>query len=353
MKAARISRYGDVGALEYGEFDIPAVGADDVLVKVLATTVSRWDLKFREGELKDVKTLPGRRSIGLPMQLGRDVAGVVESVGSAVETFRRGDRVVGLVHPANIFSPMTMRGLSNLSTGIDYPAHTIFGGNAQFVSRPESYWLHLPEAVSPVAAAAAMWSYATAHRILVDRLASRVGDHVLIVGGSGGMGSAAIDLARSMGVKIVAVTRSAAKIPFLKALGSSDVFDLSNENTLSNIRALSEFGLDGALDFSGDEAMLRLCIDALRPAGTLVVAAHVADGPRLPISAYDCVRLELNIKGARASTLHDQNTILRLLADKVIEPQIHAVMPLSQIQEAHQQLASGTVSGRIVLDPWA
>jgi NADPH:quinone reductase-like Zn-dependent oxidoreductase len=354
MKAVRIMEHGSADTLVYGDFDMPEIGEHDVCVRVLASTVSRWDLKYREGELKGVTTLPGRKKFPLPMQPGRDAAGVVEAVGSKVRAFRPGDRVVGLVHPSNAMSPMTIRGLSNLSTEIEYPGHTMFGGNAQFVSRPESYWLPLPDGVSPQVAAAAMWSYATSHRILTSRLDVRVGDTVLIVGGSGGMGSAALDLARAMGLRTVAVTRSERKADFLRSLGASDVFIVPGDGVVDAIRNVgSGLGLDGAVDFSGDEAMLRLGFDVLRPAGTIVVVAHVGDSPRLPFTAYDCVRLEINLRGARASTVHDQQSVLRLLAQGVINPRIHAVLPLSEIRTAHKLLESGDVSGRIVLDPWA
>ena len=90
----------------------------------------------------------------MPMQLGRDVAGEVVSVGSQVRTFKAGDRVIGLIHPENPQSSAAMRGLGNLSTGIDVPGHTMFGGYAQFVARPESYWIKTSASVSVDQAAA-------------------------------------------------------------------------------------------------------------------------------------------------------------------------------------------------------
>src|ERR1700678_889928 len=128
MKAVRMIQHGSVDTLLYDDFPMPEVGEHDVLVRVLATTVSRWDIKYREGEMKGIG-LPGRKGFPLPMQPGRDAAGIVEAVGASVRTLKPGDRVVGLVHPANAMSPMTVRGLSNLSTDSDYPGHTMFGGN--------------------------------------------------------------------------------------------------------------------------------------------------------------------------------------------------------------------------------
>jgi NADPH:quinone reductase-like Zn-dependent oxidoreductase len=334
MKAIRLFAHGGVEQLVYGDFLLPEIGLTDVLVRVLATTVSRWDVKYRMGE-------GSRGMFKLPMQPGRDAAGIVEAVGSQVSAFKPGDRVVGLVHPVD-------RAGQSI-----YPGHNTFGGNAQFVARPEAQWLPLPESVEPAEAAAAMWSYATSHRILLDRLEARLGDTIFVVGGSGGMGSAILDLARVMGVRVIAVTRSARKVDFLRKLGANEVVVLPQEDAAASIRALAgPRGCDGAIDCSGDHAMMRLCVDILRRGGTFVPVA--AEGPPapMPITVADCTRLELNIRGARASMLEDQRAVVNLLAQRRILPAIDTIMPLSELRRAHQRLEGGEVSGRIVLDPW-
>jgi len=332
MKAVRLFAHGGLDALTYGDFPMPETGPGDVLVRVLATTVSRWDVKYRLGD-------GGGMTFKLPMQPGRDAAGVVEAVGERVTAFKPGDRVVGLVHP-----------VSETGESI-YPGHVTFGGNAQFVARPQSQWLPLPAGVDPADAAAAMWSYATSRRILLDRMQARLGEAVFVVGGSGGMGSAILDLARAMGVRVIAYTRAERKVAFLRKLGASDVVVAQNEPAKA-VRALAPRGCDGAIDCSGDPAMMRLCVDVLRRGGTFVPVA--AEGPPapLPITVADCTRLELNIRGARASTLEDQRAVVALLAQRRIAPAIDAVMPLSELARAHQRLEAGEVSGRIVLDPW-
>ncbi|MDH7797211.1 MULTISPECIES: zinc-binding alcohol dehydrogenase family protein [unclassified Beijerinckia] len=350
MKAVRIFDHGGVDKLVYGDFPMPEIGPRDVRVQVTATGVSLWDIKYRRGELP---VLPGRPAFPMPMQLGRDAAGRVEAVGRDVTAFAVGDRVVGLVHPANPASALTVRGFGNLSTEIEYPGHTLFGGNAQFVARPESYWMKLPSGASESAAAAALWSYSTAHRILADRLGAHLGDSVLLIGASGGMGSATLDLAELMGLRVIAVTRSAQKKAFLEARGAAAVVVLSGKDDAAAVRAYADqLGVDGAIDYSGDPTMLKLAIDVLRPGGTLVVAAVEGGGGPVPLTTRDCLRLEINLRGARASTLNDQRCVIDLLGQGKIEPAIHTVLPLSAIGEAHTLLESGTVSGRILLDPW-
>lgn len=354
MKAVRIFEYGGPDVLRYDDYPQPEIGPHDIKVRVLATSISRFDLKFRVGRLAGFK-LPGRRAFPLPMQLGRDTAGVVEEVGSEVTTFRIGDRVVGLTSPANPMSPMTIMGLGNLSTDIDIPGHTMFGSNAQFVARPESYFLHLPENVSMVDAAAAIWAYGTSHRALVDRLRARLGDTILIIGASGGMGSATLDLARAMGLRSIVTTRSAAKVDFLHESGATEIVVLSDDaDTAKTIRQFGTggMGLDLAIDYSGDPKMHRLCLDVLRPGGSFAVAAGEDPNAMFPVSERDLITLELNIYGCRGSNISDQQAIVRLLGEGKIKPAVAKVMKLSEVAAAHRLLESSEVNGRIVLEPW-
>jgi NADPH:quinone reductase-like Zn-dependent oxidoreductase len=198
MKAVRLYEFGGPEKLVYGEHPMPEVGAGDVLVKVLATSVSRWDIKYRNGEVHEFygkatghhSGIQGRRAFPMPMQLGRDVAGEVAAVGANVTTLKPGDRVLGMTNPENPLSLASIRGLGNLSGGVDLPGHTMFGGYAQFVARPQSYWIKVKGDLDLDQGAAAMWPCATAHRIVVSRLNLRPNDSVLVTGASGGMGTA-------------------------------------------------------------------------------------------------------------------------------------------------------------------
>lgn len=182
----------------------------------------------------------------------------------------------------------------------------------------------------------------------------RPGDTILVVGASGGMGSATLDLARAMGVRTIATTRSAGKEAFLLARGASKVIVLSDlKAAVNEIRSVCDgLGMDGAIEYSGDPTMLRLCVDVLRPGGSVVPLAGEETGAPMPISVTDCTRLELNLLGGRGSNISDQRAILRLLAQQTIKPAVARIMKLSKIREAHAALEAGNVLGRIVIEPW-
>ena len=228
MKAVRLFEFGGPDRLVYGDYPMPDMGAPDVLVKVLATSVSRWDVKYRTGEVHEFYGkstghsggIQGRKAFPMPMQLGRDAVGEVVSVGAGVRGLKAGDRVIGLTHPENPQSSAVKRGLGNLSTGVDLPGHTMFGGYAQFVARPENYWIKTSASLSVDQAAASMWACATAHHVVAARLGARANDNVLITGASGGMGTATILLAKLAGCTVIATTRDPQKSAALKKLGA-------------------------------------------------------------------------------------------------------------------------------------
>jgi NADPH:quinone reductase-like Zn-dependent oxidoreductase len=360
MKAVRLFEFGGPEKLVYGDQPMPEVGRDDVLVKVLATSVSRWDVKYRTGEVHEFYGrstghhggIHGRRVFPMPMQLGRDAAGEVAAVGDNVTTLKPGDRVLGMTNPENPLSLASIRGLGNLSGGIDLPGHTMFGGYAQFVCRPENYWIKVTQNFDLDQGAAAMWPCATAHRILATRLNLRLNDNLLVTGASGGMGTAILALAKLAGATVIAATRHAAKESRLKRAGADAVVDTGSNDALEVIRELTNGeGVDAAVELTGETGLMRLCIDALRPGGTFCpVGGELRD---IPIRVIDMVSKELNVHGIRGATRNDQRVVAELLAKRRISMPIHAVFPLSKVAQAHAMLENSTdLVGRIVLHPW-
>jgi len=360
MKAVRLFEFGGPDKLRYGDHPMPEVGPTDVLVKVLATSVSRWDVKYRTGEVHEFYGkstghhggIHGRRAFPIPMQLGRDVAGEVAAVGTGVTTLAPGDRVLGMTNPENTLSLASIRGLGNLSGGIDLPGHTMFGGYAQFVSRPESYWIKVRPDLDLDQGAAAMWPCATAHRIIANRLAVRMNDTVLITGAAGGMGTATMGLAKLAGATVIATTRHPGKAASLERWGADIVVDSGRDDAVKAIRAATGGeGVDAAVEYTGAGELMRLCIDALRLGGTFCpVGGELRE---IPLRVVDMVSKELNVHGIRGATRNDQRVVAELLEKARIRMPIHAVLPLAKAAEAHAMLEHGEdLVGRIVLHPW-
>jgi NADPH:quinone reductase-like Zn-dependent oxidoreductase len=286
------------------------------------------------------------------MQLGRDAAGEVMAVGAGVTSLNPGDRVLGMTNPENPLSRASIRGFGNLSGGIDLPGHTMFGGYAQFVCRPEGYWIKVAQDFDLDQGAAAMWPGATAHRIVVSRLSLRMNDSILITGGSGGMGTATMALAKLAGATVIATTRHGGKEEKLKRAGADAVVRIGSGDTLQEIRALTnDEGVDAAVEFTGESDLMRLCIDALRLGGTFCPVGGELNP--VPLRVIDMVSKELNVHGIRGATRNDQRVVAELLEKGRIRMPVHAILPLSKAVDAHAMLESGSdLVGRIVLHPW-
>ncbi len=163
--AVRLFEYGGPEKLVLNEYDLPALGDRDVLVKNHAGSVSRWDVKYRAGDLARYQ-IPGRAAFPLPQQLGREAAGEVVATGSAVTRFKPGDRVIGVTHPEDPDSPESARGLGNLSRNLAIPGHQAMGSYAQYLVRDEAMWLPLPDGVDFEQAGVALWPFSSSHRVV-------------------------------------------------------------------------------------------------------------------------------------------------------------------------------------------
>lgn len=349
--AVRITEHGGRDVLRYGEYELADVGPSDALVEVDTASVSRWDLKYRTG-LPESMRLPGRIFFPLPQQLGREAAGWVRAVGRAVTTLAVGDAVAAVVHPENALSPEATRGQGNLSSGIEVPGHQSLGAYARYLVRDESLWFKLPPGTDLEQAAVTLWPFSTSHRILRDRLKVGLGDRVLVLGASGGMGQATLQLARLMGARPVAVTRSAAKADGLRRLGAETVvLSADLEDSASALEAICG-PVDHVIDYVGDHRTIRAVLALMRPGASICFSTGEQDANAIPLTGADFVRLELNALGIRGARRQDALVALDLLTRGLIATPIVARYPLAHVAQAHAHLEDGLDEvGRIVLKP--
>ena len=351
--AVRLFEYGGPDKLVVGEYELPPLGAHDVLVKNHAGSVSRWDVKYRAGDLARYQ-IPGRAPFPLPQQLGREAAGEVIAIGGAATRFKAGDRVIGVTHPEDPHSIEFARGLGNLSRNLAIPGHQAFGSYAQYLVRDEAMWLPLPDGVDFEQAGVALWPFSSSHRVVADRLRVKLGDNVLITGASGGMGQATLQLAKLAGARVIATTRHEAKAAILRELGADAVIVTGDEDQAFKdvSRLTGGEGVDHAVDYTGSPPLLRFVGSVMRLGGTLVVTSEQGrEG--LPFTAADLIRLELNLLGLRGALMNDMLAVLKLLGEGRIGTHIAGRFPLAKAGEAHEMLeTSPDLVGRIVLLPW-
>ena len=205
MKAVIIEKYGGKEELKMSQVPNPVIKENEVLIEMHATSINPIDWKVREGYLKDMMPLP------FPIVLGWDAAGIVESIGKKVTAFKIGDRVFARPHT----SPN--------------------GTYSEYISVPEDLVVKIPENISFEEAASIPLAGMTAWQALVNFGKIKQGDKVLIHAGAGGVGSLAIQIAKSLGA-YVATTGSSKNEDLLKSLGADIVINYEKNNFENEIK---------------------------------------------------------------------------------------------------------------------
>lgn len=342
MRAAFFREHGGPEVLEVDELPDPEAGRGEVVVRVRAVALNHLDLWARRG-------LPGLE-LEFPHVGGSDIAGVVERVGEGAGSWSPGDRVV--VNPSLWCGECEwcVRGEESLCRRYRVLGEHVDGGLAEEVRVPARNLLALPEGVPFERAAAAPLVYQTAWRALLNRGGLRAGESVLVTGASGGVATAAVQIAKLAGAAVYAVTSGPENVRRVRELGADVVFDrLEEEFSRSVWEATGKRGVDLVLDSVG-EAVWEGCVRALAKGGRLVTygATTGADG------RVDIRRVfwnQLDIRGSTMASRAEFEEVMALVFAGRLDPVVDAVLPLDEIREAHARLEEGALFGKVVLTP--
>ncbi len=330
MKAAYVKTPGPAESIIYGELPVPEPGAGQVRVKTGAVAVNPVDTYVRAGMV--AFELPN------PFIVGCDVAGVVEAVGPGVTRHRVGDRVWG-----------SNQGLLGRQ-----------GTFAEFSVIGEE-WLHrTPDGVSDEAAAALSLVGITAHLGLVGRGKLQPGETIFVMGGTGGVGSTVVQLAKALGARVAACCGTDEKVAECRALGADFVVNYKTEDVAARLREFAPEGVDlfwetrRVPDFDA-------AVPMMRRNGRFILMAGRDARPQFPVGPFYVKGLSLHgfvmfmepavVQEACAADLN------RWMASGQVRARIDRVLPLSETRQAHeiQEAAtiggSGTLAGKIVLKP--
>jgi NADPH:quinone reductase len=328
MRAVVVREFGPIAAAELGELPTPAARAGEVLVEIRATAANFVDLLVISGKYQ---FLPER-----PFAPGKLPAGVIASVGAGATNLRVGDRVLAMAE---------------------------HGGYAEFVAVPETQCYRLPPSMSFVDAAAIALAYDTSWFALRDRARCQAGETVLVLGATGGVGLAAVQLAKAFGLKVLAGIASRDKGDIVRAAGADTVIDLSAPDQRESLRAqvyaeTDERGADIILDPLGGD-IFDAAIRALAWRGRLVVIGFAAG--RIPtIKANYLLVKNIEVSGLQVSDYRKRRPeqmaacfaeIFALYEAGKLKPAPTTTYPLEQFAAALQAVQDRTVRGRIVLTP--
>lgn len=312
MKAVQFSRYGDPEVLHVAEVADPIAGPEEVLIDVKATTVNRLDLFQRAGS----RPVPA-----LPFTPGLEAVGVVAADSQG---YRAGERVL------TTWAASARGG----------------GGYASRIATSARNLARIPDGVSFEAAAATGLAASTAWVGLFDTGQLREDERVLIWGGTSGVGSLAIQLAKQAGAWVVATTSSEEKAGVLRRLGADMVVNYKEQSISEAVRSVH--GVNLVLELVG--ATLQESIDACTNEGRVVLIGNLGgQKSTVDTQAWRLKRVNVIGGGLMHTIPENEAHILKLVAQKTITPLIHAILPVEQAAEAHRMLAKQEVVGKIVL----
>ena len=324
MKAIIITHPGGPEVLAIAERQVPACGIEEVLVKVGASGINRPDIFQRKGNYPP--------PAGAPQDIpGLEIAGTVIETGTAVTRWKTGDKVCALVWG---------------------------GGYAEYCNVPEGQCLPVPENWSFEEAASLPETFFTVWSNVFDRGNLKPGESLLVHGGSGGIGAAAIQMATALGSKVYATAGSEAKCRYCEDLGAVKAINYKTESFAEIITAeTANKGVDVILDSIGGDYTHRNLF-ALADDGRLVMI-NATTGKDALVDLLTIMRKRLTITGSMlrsrditfkaAIAAQLEAHIWPLIASGKIKPVINKVFPAAEAGKAHELMESGDFTGKVVL----
>jgi NADPH2:quinone reductase len=323
MKAIICDELGTPDKLKLKNISAPNPGKHEVVIDVKACSVNFPDSLIIQG-LYQFKP-------PLPFTPGSDVAGVVTAVGENVSQYKIGDRIFGTV--------MT-------------------GGFAEKVAVNVAMSAPIPPALSDAVAASFMMAYGTSYHALKQRARLAEGETVLVLGAAGGVGLAAVEIAKAMGATVIAAASSAEKLDLCQRKGADHLINYTTENLRDRIKEITNGrGIDVCYDPVGGEYTEQV-LRSMAWGGRLLIVGFPAGIAQIPMNlpllkGCDIVGVFWGSHVGKEPRLHQQNVmeLLQLLKEGKINPHIDKEYSLEQTPQAIQDMMDRKVKGKIVVIP--
>lgn len=342
MKAVRIHEHGGPEVLKYEDAPEPKIRANEVLLKVKACALNRLDLFVRGG-------LPGLK-LEFPHILGSDAAGEVVEAGEVCDTVKTGERVLLAPGVSCGHCSQCVSGRDNACRGYHLFGYLRPGVNAEYLAVPERNVIPIPGDLSFEEAAAVPLVFLTAWHMLAGVARIQLGEDVLVIGASGGVGSAAVQIAKLHRCRVIATAGGEAKLAKARELGADDVIDHYEQDIKTEVRRLTaKRGVDVVIEHVG-AATWPQSTACLANNGRLVTCGATTGGD-VDLSLHHLFFRQLNFHGTFMGTLGELHEVLRFLGRGELKPVIDRKFPLSELRAAHERLEKKEQFGKVVVVP--
>ena len=342
MKAAFFKEHGGPEKVVYDDYRDPTPGPDDVVVRVGACALNHVDLLLLDGRFPPPE--------GLPHVNGCEVTGTIETVGARVTGLERGQRVIIFPGFACGGCEYCLRGERTVCVKYGYLGAHKDGGYADRVKAPAANILPLPEAIAFEAGAALPMAMVTAWHALVAQARLQPGQTVLVQAAGSGVGSAAIQIARLVGARVITTVGSDDKLEFARALGAERVVNYRTQDFVDAVRTwTNKRGVDVVIEHIGGETFERSVL-ALTRLGTLVtIGSHDTHWGRLDLRHV--YSKNLRVVGTNLGSILELRTILDYVTAGRLKPVIDRAFPLKDARAAVQYVLDRKNKGKVLLVP--
>jgi zinc-binding alcohol dehydrogenase/oxidoreductase len=323
VKAVRIHEDGGPEVLRYEDVEDPSPAAGEVLIALRAASLNHLDLWLRRG-------LP---SVPKPRILGADGAGVVAGLGEDADRFCEGEKV--LINPG-------------LDDGARIVGEHMDGTHAELIAVPAGYVHPVPNGLSFEEAAAFPLVFESAYRMLVTKAALREGEWLLVWGIGGGVATAAFQIAKALGGRVVVTSSSDDKLARARELGADATVNHAEGDVADVVREVTEgHGADVVVEHVG-EATWKTSLQVAARGGRIAVCGATS-GPNPPANLHRVWWKQLTIYGSTMGTREDFAGAYDLVASGRAQPVVDQVFPLAEARAAHEHLEEGRQLGKVVL----
>jgi D-arabinose 1-dehydrogenase-like Zn-dependent alcohol dehydrogenase len=340
MKALVVREFG--GPLILEDVPVPQPAADEVLIRVKACAVDQFDLTIRDGKFPTAK---------IPIILGHEIAGVVETIGSQADSVQPGDRVTSTLYLTCGRCRYCLTGRETICAdfkgyvGIHTP-----GAYAEYTTIPAVNLVKLPETISFPEGSVIANAIGTPYHALTKRAKVQPGERVIITGAGGGVGAHAIQLVKMMGAFVMAVDIGKEKLALARELGADVLFDASVGDFSGAAREWTNGeGAEVVLELVGTKTFESSLKSLSRGGRMIIVGSHT--GTSLSASPQAMIANEWEILGSRNVTKRELAEVVALVAAERVKPIVTGIYPLEEAESLHQRLRKQEITGRVVLEP--
>ncbi len=324
MKAVLCTQFGGPETLEVADIESPVAGPGEVVVTVKAAGLNFFDTLIIQNKYQFKPELP--------FSPGAEIAGEVKSVGDGVEGVKPGDRVM---------------------------AYSVWGGVRAEIAISRDAVIAMPDGLDFVTAAGLIVTYGTSLHALKDRADMQPGETLAVLGASGGVGQAAVEIGKAMGARVIACASSDDKLEFCRKLGADATLNYSDEDLKTRLKELTDGkGVDVIYDPVGAD-LAEPALRAIGWKGRFLVVGFAGGGiPKIPLNlallkGCQIVGVFWGDHLVREPERHRANMtqLLDWVVDGKVKPHIHKVYPLEETSDALLAIARREVRGKVIVTP--